>query len=303
MATQPLLPKVLLELQLGQIDLLMAMYASDDAVSVDDTSLHLVELLRSWCENDERAPPTISVSSIFLLLSLAIADEDNGASTGDTSLQLEISVPIVCPGEEMPEDDHTEPPKAKLRVRQPAWMSKAEAARLTDAIPDEDMLTAIECVKETAARHLSESRQSDVAAVPTYADVSVDRIWFYFPSISTRSKRDDIVNYAPTYGLTGFLLAGKPGILCLEGASQAIDDYMKFIKTESWGDIPPQHKKVSERYRESGSGITRVFQDMREITDMVGERRGERANRNDMKALEAWLNEYGVGEAFEKILI
>lgn len=76
---------------------------------------------------------------------------------------------------------------------------------------------------------------------------------------------------------------------------------MKFIKTESWGDIPAHHKKVSERYREKIE--ERVFADMTETTDLVGERRGQRANRGDMKAVEEWLVERGLGEAFAKVLM
>nr|RBQ99375.1 hypothetical protein FVER53263_10842 [Fusarium verticillioides] len=144
-------------------------------------------------------------------------------------------------------------------------------------------------------------RQVEIANAPI-VDTSLVRVWFYFPSISTRAKRDDFINYAPTYGLTGFLLAGKPGILCLEGGSVAIDDFMKFIKTESWGDIPAHHKKVSERYREEAVDLKRAFSDMQEITDMI-EKRGARGNRGDMKALEAWLVECGLGDAFGKILM
>lgn len=304
--SQALLPKELMELQLGQIDLLMAMYASDDAVIIDETSLGMVESLRRWCESfDDGTPPPLTEPSIHLVLRLEIA-EGEGASRGE-SLQLEITFPIASHGErKTAAEGLEEPPKAKIRLRQPDWMSKAETSRLSDDIPgDEDMLTAIDHVRESASRHLRESRlTADVAtSAGGEQDGSTDRTWFYFPSISTRSKRQDIVNYAPRYGLTGFLLAGKPGILCLEGGARAIDDYMSFIKTESWGDIPPQHKKVSERYRETGPEVRRVFEGMTEITETMGERRGERANRNDMKALEAWLTEHGVGEAFGKVLI
>jgi hypothetical protein len=78
---------------------------------------------------------------------------------------------------------------------------------------------------------------------------------------------------------------------------------MKFIKTESWGDIPAHHKKVSERYRESGKDVNRAFEGMREVTDEVGERRGERANRTDMKALEMWLGKRGFGDVMRKLVI
>lgn len=81
---------------------------------------------------------------------------------------------------------------------------------------------------------------------------------------------------------------------------------MKFIKTDSWGDIPSYQKKVSERLRE-GSGVgdvsvQRVFTGMQEITDSLGERGGARGNRGDMQALENWLKERGLGDAFEKVI-
>jgi hypothetical protein len=42
---------------------------------------------------------------------------------------------------------------------------------------------------------------------------------------------------------------------------------------------------------------------MTETTEMVGERRGQRANRGDMKAMEEWLTERGLGDAFAKVLM
>ncbi|KAK7433004.1 hypothetical protein QQZ08_000475 [Neonectria magnoliae] len=295
----PVLPKDLMVLQLGQIDLLMAMYESDNAISIDAASSVLLEVLRDWCESDRETIPEFTEDCINLILSLDISNDEDSPSSGTKSLQLNLSVPLrhegVQPG--------TEPPPVKTRVQQPAWMSKGEVARLTTEIPDEDILSIIEHVKEAASQQLEESRHQDTTHSLLSTKASLVRVWFYFPSISTRSKRDDLVNHAPGYGLTGFLLAGKPGILCLEGGSAAIDDFMRFIKTESWGDIPSQHKKVSERYRETGLGLARAFEDMREITDVLGERRGERANRNDMKALEAWLGETGLGDAFGKILM
>ncbi|EEU46713.1 uncharacterized protein NECHADRAFT_35849 [Fusarium vanettenii 77-13-4] len=285
------LPKDLMVLQLGQIDLLMAMYESDNAISIDASSSTLLETLRDWCENDGEMPKFTQLS-INMLLTLEISEE------GQTkSLQLHLSVPLVDQGEGTAD----EPPPVKTRIQQPDWMSKGEVAALTAEIPKEDILTVIEYVKDAAAQHLTAQAQTNHDALST--DKSTVRVWFYFPSISTRAKRDDLVNYSPTYGLTGFLLAGKPGILCLEGGSQAIDDFMKFIKTESWGDIPAHHKKVSERYREDGPDVKRAFVDMQEITDTVGEKRGERANRSDMRAIEAWLNEKGVGEAFAKVVM
>ncbi|KAI6771445.1 hypothetical protein HG531_009070 [Fusarium graminearum] len=293
-AIQDVLPKDLMELQLGQIDLLMAMYASDNAISMDSASADTIEKLRNWCENGDEVSPKIHQTSIDLVLRLDdFGDDDSSAHL----LQLTLSVPLAC----LREDPLADPPSIKTRIQQPDWMSKGDIAKLNSELPDEDILSVIEHIKEAATQHLESLKQDEVANAPI-KDTTIVRVWFYFPSISTRAKRDDLVNYAPTYGLTGFLLAGKPGVLCLEGGSVAVDDFMKFIKTESWGDIPAHHKKVSERYREEATDLKRAFADMQEITDMI-EKRGARGNRGDMKALEAWLVECGLGEAFSKILI
>ncbi|KAM0230376.1 hypothetical protein ACHAPO_009371 [Fusarium lateritium] len=291
---QDVLPKDLMELQLGQIDLLMAMYASDDAIFMDPTSADTIGYLRDWCENGDEEAPKIHETGVDLILRLDdFGDDDSSAHL----LQLTLSVPLTCSRGDIMAD----PPSIKTRIQQPEWMSKGDVAKLNSELPDEDILSVIEHIKEVATQNLEGLKQDEVANTPI-KDTSIVRVWFYFPSISTRAKRDDLVNYAPAYGLTGFLLAGKPGVLCLEGGSTAVDDFMKFIKTESWGDIPAHHKKVSERYREEATDLKRAFNDMQEITDMI-EKRGARGNRGDMKALEAWLVEYGLGEAFSKILM
>lgn len=297
MASMNSLPKDLMELQLGQIDLLIAMYGPDNAISLDATSSSLLDTMRDWCESDRDAIPQLTDTCITMALDIDICNTDTSADQRNSLLRLVFSFPLVA------ESSAVEPPAVRTRLHQPTWMSKSDVARLTAELPEEDILSVIEHIKEVAPQYLRGSGETEPSNDGSEACASIVRAWFYFPSISTRSKRDDLVNLAPTYGLTGFLMAGKPGILCLEGGPVAIDEFMRFIKTESWGDIPPQHKKVSERYREEVPGLKPAFRDMQEITDSVGEKRGERANRGDMRALKAWLGESGLGEAFEKVVM
>ncbi|KAH7025743.1 uncharacterized protein B0I36DRAFT_351714 [Microdochium trichocladiopsis] len=340
-----MLPPELLEMQLAQIDLLMAMYPSAEELVVSDDTRRAIERIRQVCSDGEAAGAAAAAAAavtkdIYLDLKLGRLQTDGGGE-----VELEITIPLGFDREHgststssSPPD---EPPRVRTRMRQPAWASRAEAASINEGIPmEDDILGIIEYIREAAAEKYTESLTSaagdeddkaqssssaaarssttmTLGSTTSYSATTKDleplvRVWFYFPSISTRSKRDDLVRNAPAYGLTGFLLAGKPGLLCLEGGTRAVDEYMRFIKTESWGDIPAHHKKVSERYREESAGggggggaaVGRVFADMTEITDTVGgERRGERANRGDMKAIEAWLTERGLGEAFTKVLI
>ncbi|RYP69434.1 hypothetical protein DL771_006086 [Monosporascus sp. 5C6A] len=310
------LPKDLMELQLGQVDLLMAMYPSEDVVLLDESSRELLAALREWCDGSDETPPPPNIpSGLSFVLNVEVAEDLS--SSAHRHLRLDVTLPLRCEGAETPIN---EPPNPKVRIRQPDWLSRAETSRLGADIPGSsgDMIALIEHTKEAASRYLTEKEaSSSCSKSPTSGgpeEAGLVRAWFYFPSISSRAKRDDLARHAPAHGLTGFLLAGKPGVLCLEGAPNDVDAYMRFIRTESWGDIPPQHKKVSERYREplhaTGVGECggdrsggRAFVGMQEITDVLGAKRGERANRGDMKALEAWLSERGLREAFANVLI
>lgn len=281
---------------MGQIDLLMAMYP--DEIILEESSKQELDALRSLIEGSPRMSIK-GAQTIAIALDLPILLSEEELSFSKT-LRLHLNVPFAYKGNIQPQ----EPPHVKVRVVQPPWLSRAATVKIMSEQPDsEDLLGAIEHIRETAVQYLIDAEDEKLgdAHATISSEGSLVRVWFYFPSISTRSKRDDFIKYAPSYGLTGFLYAGKPGLLCVEGESQSIDDYMKFIKTESWGDIPAHHKKVSERHRERCD--ERVFKEMTEITDVVGERRGQRANRGNMKAIEEWLVERGLGDAFTKVLM
>ncbi|KAF1969242.1 hypothetical protein BU23DRAFT_539754 [Bimuria novae-zelandiae CBS 107.79] len=284
-----MLPSELIEHQIAQIDLLLAMYPEEE-VAMEKHSQDLFDMLKAGVENNTLPNKNPGAPFSSLLLNLVILE--------DNTLQLDIGVPFTYEGKGPPEIA----PPIKIRIIQPPWMNRATTTHLNSQISDqEDLFSSIDSIKESAAEHLQNQSSPQPAPVSAQTSGPLVRAWFYFPSISTRSKRDDFIIHAPSHSLTGFLFAGKPGLLCLEGTSSDIDSYMKFIKTESWGDIPSHHKKVSERLREEG--VERVFGDMREITDEVGERRGVRANRGDMRAVEGWLGERGLGEALAKVLM
>ncbi|KAJ6115460.1 hypothetical protein N7486_001238 [Penicillium sp. IBT 16267x] len=287
-----ILPAEIMESQLSIIDLLAAMFPSPGELEISEPTTQCVERLRDWCQDPISIHDIPSI--ISLVVALPIAD-------GGKTIQINISVPLQC---ENPETID-QPPPLRYSLRQPDWMTKAEVAGLADSIPQGDALEAFEYIQAEATRFL-ENRQCQVmnsqgSGLLENFKGPIVRVWFYFPSLSTRKKRDDMVHLAPGYSLTGFVLAGKPGVLCLEGASPDIDAYMSFIKTHSWGDIPSHQKKVSERFRQT-ENIERVFSGMEEITDSLGERGGQRANRGDMQALEAWLGAKGLQEAFEMVI-
>lgn len=279
------------------VELLMAMYPPNE----DDKDLEIQKLLettRELCESSTWPEGTESLpASLDLTVTIPL---ENEVELSPNLIQMNVTIPLRSR-----EKDPTDPPPLAYAVRQPSWMSRAEVTELAKEMPVDDILAAFEYVKENVTQYLKKdnSHMEALANSSSSDNGPLLRVWFYFPSLSTREKRKDLVTYAPRYGLTGFVLAGKPGVLCLEGTSKNVDDYMNAIKNESWGDIPSHQKKVSERFREECDEGGRKFVDMREITDDLGEKRGTRKNRGDMAALEAFLKDKGVGESFSKVIM
>ncbi|SJX64180.1 uncharacterized protein SRS1_14835 [Sporisorium reilianum f. sp. reilianum] len=137
----------------------------------------------------------------------------------------------------------------------------------------------------------------------------VQRNWYYLPSLSTKSKRHDICTLASTHTprLTGFLLAGKPGLIVLEHplpssspsredlsqAALALAAFWSTIKTTSWSDIPASHKKISEKLAQPAS--PRVFEGFEDITDWPEVERGaDRGRKSDLSKLIRWLDAKGL---------
>ncbi|CAN8104887.1 unnamed protein product [Discula destructiva] len=295
-----ILPRDLVESQLSMIELLMAMYPPPESTEegINSSLEGMLEKTRNWCESSE-APPGANClpPSLDITVTVPVEDESSDASH---SIQMSISAPLLSQ-----EKDPTEPPPISYQVRQPPWMSRTELSKMVADMPVADVVSALEYVKENASQyfHRDDRCPENPQTASSKNDGPLLRVFFYFPSLSTREKRKDLVNYAPRYHLTGFVLAGKPGVLCLEGTSTNVDNYMNAIKNESWGDIPSHQKKVSERLREHCGEEGRKFEGMREITDDLGERRGTRKNRGDMAALEAFLTEQGVGASFSKVIM
>ncbi|KAL8292451.1 hypothetical protein RQP46_001063 [Phenoliferia psychrophenolica] len=294
---------------LSTLEVLSSMLSLDGELSLAPSTAAALPLLSSLAD----APPSPSLAAqlpselIFTIL-IALDAQTDAASTPDEppSLRLTVSLPLSHP---------QSPPH--LTLHQPTWLSRtahhsfaaALAASLTSAEEDSTsfILDAIEWVRDKGSR-LWEQTQEEKGERERLAASERDkaslgegalvRVWFWLPSLSTREKRDNIVDWAPEYRLTGFVLAGKPALLCVEGTEGNIDSYMNDIKSVSWADIPSFQKKISERHRTTlDSPSSRAFTVMEEITHLV-DKGGQRGNRGDQGQVRDWLVAKGLGEAF-----
>lgn len=107
------------------------------------------------------------------------------------------------------------------------------------------------------------------------------RWWIHSHHIVGKAKRQTLPVLADQYDLTGFLLPGKPGVICVEGAEEDVKEFWERIRTWAW-------KKIGVRHMEdcSTSNSARKFGKLREQSQM------------DMTAFKRFLDDHNCVEVF-----
>lgn len=349
-----------LQTQLSTVEVLTAMWAGDDELSLPPESRAGIEALVEYLAlplntlGDQQSLAIKAAVPAALDMTLSIdchagdfADEHENSTISAAALAqqrkarrmlLDVTLQLRKAHGTSEARETTRP---RLRLRPVDWIKAADqdwickAAGLLDttsidSAEEEDIdgasyvLDIVETISE-AARELAHDLDAAVQARRTATSGAVAgagatptklvyRSWSCLPSLSTKEKRQDLVDYAKQNKppLTGFVLAGKPALVVLEYpmclpsgsdeqhhreeqiglAKKALLSYWSSIKTRSWADIQSSHKKVSETLVEAC--VERVFDDMQEMTarDEIGGKealRGTYKHRNDWSFVETWL--------------
>ncbi|CAD6937074.1 unnamed protein product [Tilletia controversa] len=305
-----------LAIQLNACELLLAMWGADDGVELDEgTQTGITDLAKYLAlpVNELGSPHSVELKNALpnaIVFSLPVNASDSmgrGEGSKARTLQVEVSLSL------------RKTPRTNLRpriqVQRPTWLTRAQYDTLISqaglSAPQEEdsegasseddeedpasfVLSTVERISEAVIDLESEIATSSSNSKSTEGRSSqsksrdVVRAWYHFPSLSSKDKRADLVSYAQHHDppLTGFVLAGKPGVAVIEAplpdrssdkftpsditaATAAIDRYWSKIRSSSWADIPAGHKKVSLRLTEDSAGVSRVFTDMQDVTDSI----------------------------------
>lgn len=118
------------------------------------------------------------------------------------------------------------------------------------------------------------------------------RYWIYSHHILSKIKRREIVEIAKENNITGFSLPGKPGIICIEGASAECEDWWQRIKALNWQKILVKLKE-DEPLQNDNLDSHRKFSTFQEIAFPSYDR------HNNMGELYKYLTEHDVQYVFK----
>ncbi|XP_078042108.1 RWD domain-containing protein 2A [Augochlora pura] len=149
----------------------------------------------------------------------------------------------------------------------------------------EDYITASNTSqgKESIGRCRKEEQKSTTFA----------RYWIYSHHIYSKFKRKEVVNIAKENSLTGFSMAGKPGVICVEGAHEDCEYYWQKVKAMNWHRIVIRLLEKQDDCPNIDS--MRRFNDIQEIAFPTSER------HNDLGQLLKYLTDLNLQHAFKEL--
>lgn len=122
---------------------------------------------------------------------------------------------------------------------------------------------------------------------------TMGRAWLWSHHIYSKIKRQDIMKLSKDYCLNGFMWPGKPGVICLEGYAENVEDVVKIIKTWNWQKLKLVKMEVSEEPQPENFFRFQDFQEIvlddNELDD------GTKHKKMDNSAFFRYLEKYQSG--------
>lgn len=87
--------------------------------------------------------------------------------------------------------------------------------------------------------------------IETKDEKKMQRIWLWSHHIYSKIKRQDIMKLAKDYNLSGFMWPGKPGVICIEGGYDDVEEVVKIIKSWQWQKLKIVKSEVKEKKSEN----------------------------------------------------
>jgi len=188
------------------------------------------------------------------------------------------------------------PPEIRIRVEDHDRETQSTVQQtMADIIArewSEGECVVLQCI--TQALELIEQAQETSPTVTTAVepatveDEEVIRMWYYAHHIYSKTKRSSMLQWSKEYCLTGFILPGKPGIICIEGLSKNCKEFNSLVRAMNWQLLKLQHEEL---HLKQGH-----FEGFRELIFDV---HGHKGTHQDLGQFKDYLESVGLDEVFQ----
>ena len=265
--------------QLQEVEILTAMFPDEGELVWTDPSI-LIDA-EEYRDSEGRSPSCIQCLAFELNLNTEVNEQTN------LVFKLSIKLPKNYP-----------PARPELSVisdqmsREELMNIKRALNEFLSTLPDDEqiLLEIILWLKDNIGAYYSgdkTSKQAESSGADTKENMEkLIAMWLYMHHIYSKHKRKDILNWSHDFGLTGFSLPGKPGLVYIEGQSKNVEEFFDRLKSLPWKSIQCRSKEDIEK---------RIFTDFKELSfDPQGK-------HMDFGLFYKFLVEHGLGHMFKEI--
>ncbi|KAL1509269.1 hypothetical protein ABEB36_004032 [Hypothenemus hampei] len=127
-------------------------------------------------------------------------------------------------------------------------------------------------------------------------DKVLARYWIYSHHIYSKTKRKALTELAHQLNINGFVLPGKPGIICVEGNACDVNEWWQTVKSMNWKRI---FCKVTESNKEETKSTN--FLKFHGFVEKVFENHGPKYNHMNMGEFFKYLDEHQLAYIFKDL--
>lgn len=277
-----------LELQLSEVEMLQSMFPNEEEFKLDDQGV-LSDVQEYISGSIKELPSHIS---FYLQVE---CESSSDAGTDGRTLDVFCSLKHEYPTE-----------KPEIFVRAPQFMDREVQKELNKDLEDHLLelekgelcvVIAIQWLKDNAdlyfQRCIKNSTNFNLTEDKEKSDGLFLRMWMYMHHIYSKTKRKIILDWSSDYNLTGFSLPGKPGVVCIEGNENDVEEYYSKLRRLNWKKITCRHREIGDTTKDIDS--QRIFTGFVELSFDV---HGTRESHMDMGQFYQYLEKHSLGYMF-----
>jgi len=124
------------------------------------------------------------------------------------------------------------------------------------------------------------------------------RYWIYFHHIYSKNKRKNITDLALECELSGFLLPGKPAVVCVEGRLEQVTEWWAVVRNWNWKKVTIKIQEEVDISGQDSVNECRLFTGFEEIGSV---KECQRGNHMDMGEFYKYLEAYKQTWVFKEL--
>ncbi|CAD5112858.1 DgyrCDS2069 [Dimorphilus gyrociliatus] len=208
-----------LKLQLEEVEAVSSMFLDEEFEWDNPSCKQNIELfLKNHIDYDilrERLGFTLKLSS-----------EDSADKRVELSINLPHHYPKTCPSCSVRLPNISRSIHEKFNKNLQSYINQLEEGELK-------LMDIIDWCRQKCSS-IEEENPTPQSPKSKVTECEFSTLWMYSHHIYSKFKRRDILAFSDELNLTGFSMPGKPGIICIEGSRDSVDEFWKRLRRMQW---------------------------------------------------------------------